>query len=71
MVKISKMADLIQDQLFEIENIANCLRDATQYQSDNNPDVSYLLAVANILCKKLNDISENFDDFIYKIPIDL
>ena len=72
MGKLFDMADDIGGYFREIDDIANTLRDALQYQADNaNPDAQHVLVVAEIICDKMNKAMDAYDELIYKIPPEL
>lgn len=72
---MGKLVDTAFDLCLEfnaIDDIANTLRDALQYQADNaNPDAQHALVVAEIICDKMNKTMMAYDEFIYKIPPEL
>ena len=72
MGKLFDMGDDIGEDFTEIDDIAKTLRDALQHQADFvSPDAQHILVVTEILCTKIDNIIQKYDEFLYKIPQDL
>ena len=53
--------------LYEIEELFQCLKDILEYQSDLGVEISHVLVMTNILKNKITRLCDDFDELFFII----
>lgn len=67
MANLEEMIDDINMSIYEVHSINKCIRDTLQCYVGSHGDYSHLLPIANIVCSRLEKLTDDYSELEYKI----